>query len=154
MVVFDVTELDLVSFFLESESSGEDVANDTTAVDGNGGGAFVLAEAISWAGIVAAPGPVPMAGTLPICFEVIATGSSTSFEEDDGSTGKVEVAVETAGGAVDKASGGSVFADAISFPSIFAAPGPLPTAGTEPICFAVEARVASGKEIVGGLVET
>lgn len=45
-----------------------------------------------------------------------------------------------------------MFADAISSSSNFAAPGPLPAAGTEPICFVVIARVACDEEREGGSV--
>lgn len=91
------------------------------AVDDSTGGS-VLADAASAAGSVAAPGPLPTAGTIPTCLEVF------------------------------KGSGGSVFADTISSSSILAAPAPLPTAGTEPICFVVIGRGAAGKERVGASV--
>ena len=99
-----------------------------------GSGGFVFADTISSSSIFAAPGPLPTAGTEPNWFVVGA---------------RVACGGEREGGLVVRGSGGTVFADTISCSSNFAAPGPLPAAGTEPTCFAVGAKVVCGKEREG-----
>ena len=54
---------------------GKDVASETMVVAENSSGGCVFAEATSAAGIVAAPGPLPTAGTIPICFEAESSES-------------------------------------------------------------------------------
>ena len=118
--------------WLRLRNDGKGVVDGTIVVVENGSGGFVLAEATSAAGIVAAPGPLPTAGTIPICFEAVTTESSPSSSVADGDD---ELVAE--GKAVDDSTGGSVLADATSAAGSVAAPGPLPTAGTMPTCLAV-----------------
>ena len=102
--------------------------------------------------VVAAPGPSPNAGTLPICFEVamLAVLFCEVAEEVglfDGSNNAAEVDIDTDDeAAADKC--GLVCVVKVLDP-IVAAPGPSPNAGTLPTCFdivsedAVEADSAS-----------
>lgn len=126
--------------WLRLRNDGNGVVDGTVVVVENGSGGFVLAEATSAAGSVAAPGPLPTAGTIPICFEAVATESfptpspspSPSPSPADGDD---ELVAE--GKAVDDSTGASVLADATSAAGSVAAPGPLPTAGTIPTCLEV-----------------
>jgi hypothetical protein len=123
----------------ETASDGEVVVANAGAVVAKGSGGSVFADAISFSSIFAAEAPLPTAGTDPIWPLVGA------FSRGDASARNDEVFVENAGAVLDKGFGGSVFADAISSSSIFAAPGPLPTAGTDPICFPVGAGMDCGE---------
>lgn len=130
--------LEFVPFSLRTD--GKAVVDGTTAMVENGSGATVLADATSAAGSVAASGPLPTAGTMPTCFEAVATEASPFFAKDDNElVGEGKDVVTNAGEAVDNGTGGSALADAASPAGSVAASGPLPTAGTLPICFEVVA---------------
>lgn len=113
------------------------VVTKTTLVDTNDLGESVMADATSTASDVAAPGPLPTAGTMPTCFEVTVTASSPSPAEDGAELVGDGNDDEGAGRSADTRVGGFVLADAISPAGNVAASGPLPTAGTLPICFDV-----------------
>lgn len=67
--------------------------------------------------VVAAPGPLPNAGTEPTCFEVARNGDAAGFS------------------GVDDDEVGEIVSDVDDFEVIaVAAPGPSPKAGTEPTC--------------------
>ena len=139
-ICFEVTPTELSPITEEDDKElvgdGKAVVEKAGVAVEKGAGGFVWADATSPAGIVAASGPLPTAGTLPTCLEVIAAESWPSLITEAVFVLKLFDKV------VVKGSGGAVFADTISSSSIFAAPGPLPAAGTEPICFVVEAKVA------------
>ena len=96
----------------------------------------------------AAPGPLPIAGTEPTCLVGAAAEGPPSVEEDIAAVGDGFDVVEE-GRAAD---GEGLVTDVVrALDSIEAAPGPLPTAGTEPTCFdgrivETEAACARGRE--------
>lgn len=96
----------------------------------------------------AAPGPLPTAGTEPTCLVGAAMEDPPSVGEDIAAVGDGFDVVEE-GRAADGE--GLVTDVVIALDSMDAAPGPLPTAGTEPTCFdgrivETEAACARGRE--------
>ena len=80
----------------------------------------------------AAPGPLPTAGTEPTCLVGVAMEGPPSVGEDIAAVGDGFDVVEE-GRAAD---GEGLVTDVVrALDSMEAAPGPLPTAGTEPTCF-------------------
>lgn len=97
----------------------------------------------SW---VAAPGPLPNAGTEPTCFDSVGEGAAAECSYCD------EEAVEAVG-APPGASDVVFVLSAI----VVAAPGPSPKAGTDPICLEADgvgdpSFCCAAGEVEGGVV--
>lgn len=97
----------------------------------------------SW---VAAPGPLPKAGTEPTCFDSVGEGAAAECSYCDGEAGE---AVGAPPGALDVV---SVLSEVV-----VAAPGPSPKAGTDPICLEADgvgdpSLCCAAGEVEGGAV--
>lgn len=152
--VVDEFVLFVVRGLCEARPAVEDegaVANDDSdvAVEGRvtGGEDFGDGVVVGLDIMDAAPGPLPTAGTEPICLELAAMDGPPSVEDKATVSKGFDVVDE--GRAAD---GEGVENDVVvALDSMDAAPAPLPTAGTEPTCFEgrmleTEAACATGRE--------
>lgn len=97
----------------------------------------------SW---VAAPGPLPKAGTEPTCFDSVGEGAAAEYSCCD------EGAADTAGAPL-----GALVVVFVVSAIVVAAPGPSPKAGTDPTCLEADgvsdaSFCCAAGEVGGGVV--
>lgn len=133
---------------VDEDSFGIGVADEGRATDGRVSIDFSVERVVvALDSTDAAPGPLPTAGTEPTCLVGAAMEGPPSVGDDIAAVGDGFDAVEE-GRAAD---GEGLVTDVVrALDSMEAAPGPLPTAGTEPTCFEgrmveTEAACASGR---------
>lgn len=100
----------------------------------------------SW---VAAPGPLPKAGTEPTCFDSLGEGAAAECPYSD------EEAVEAVGAPLGTLDVELVLSAVVV---VVAAPGPSPKAGTDPTCLEADgvgdpSFCCAAREVAGGGVE-
>lgn len=120
-------------------SDGFDVVDEGRTTDSKD---FVDEVVVALDSMDAAPGPLPAAGTEPTCLVVAAMEGPPSVEDKAAVSDGLDIVDE------GRAADGAV----VALDSMDAAPGPLPTAGTEPTCFEgrtleTAAACGSGREL-------